>query len=84
MEALKRGDRLAYFAMDLYEREGLIFFSDHSSTIIEDDVFERLITFPNVIVTGHQGFLTREALTEIAQMTLGNIDFEAGRRKPRT
>ncbi|MFZ1109007.1 MAG: 2-hydroxyacid dehydrogenase [Rhodomicrobium sp.] len=80
MEALKRRDRLAYFAMDVYEREGPIFFSDHTSTIIEDDVFERLTTFPNVIVTGHQAFLTREALSEIAQITLGNIsDFEAGR-----
>lgn len=80
MEALKQKDRLAYFAMDVYEREGPIFFLDHSATIIEDDVFERLTTFPNVIVTGHQAFLTREALSEIAHITLGNIgDFEAGR-----
>ncbi len=82
MEALKRKDRLAYFAMDVYEREDPIFFSDHSATIIEDDVFQRLTTFPNVIITGHQAFLTREALMEIAHTTLGNIsDFEAGRRK---
>ncbi len=80
MEALKKKDRLAYFAMDVYEREGPLFFSDHSSTIIGDDVFERLTTFPNVIITGHQAFLTREALSEIAHITLGNIsDFGAGR-----
>ncbi len=51
--------------------------------LIEDDVFQRLTTFPNVIITGHQAFLTREALSEIAQITLGNIgDFEAGESKP--
>jgi len=83
MEALKKKDRLAYFAMDVYEGEGPIFFSDHSATIIEDDVFQRLTTFPNVIITGHQAFLTREALSEIAHVTLGNIDaFEAGEPKP--
>ena len=69
--------------MDVYEGEGPIFFLDHSATIIEDDVFQRLTTFPNVIITGHQAFLTREALSEIAQITLGNIgDFEAGEPKP--
>ena len=83
MDALKKMDRPAYFAMDVYEGEGPIFFSDHSATIIEDDVFQRLTTFPNVIITGHQAFLTREALSEIAHVTLGNIsDFEAARPKP--
>ena len=83
MEALKKQDRLAYFAMDVYEGEGPIFFLDHSATIIEDDVFQRLTTFPNVIITGHQAFLTREALSEIAHITLGNIGaFEAGEPKP--
>jgi D-lactate dehydrogenase len=82
IEALKTSDRLAYFGMDVYEEEDHLFFSDRSSTIIEDDVFERLTTFPNVVITGHQAFLTREALTEIAEVTLGNIsDFEAGRPK---
>ena len=57
-------------------------FSDLSSTVIQGDVFERLTTLPNVVVTGHQAFLTREALTQIADITLGNIsDFEAGSPK---
>ncbi len=69
--------------MDVYEEEGPIFFSDHSATIIEDDVFERLTTFPNVIITGHQAFLTHEALSQIAEVTLNNISaFEAGRPVP--
>ena len=81
-EALKKKDRLSYFGMDVYEEEGALLFSDLSSTIIQDDVFERLITLPNVVVTGHQAFLTREALTQIADITLGNIsDFEAGSPK---
>jgi D-lactate dehydrogenase len=79
VEALKKKDRLSYFGMDVYEEEGPLLFSDLSSTIIQDDVFERLTTFPNVVITGHQAFLTREALTQIADITLGNVsDFEAG------
>ena len=82
IEALKKKDRLSYFGMDVYEEEGPLLFSDLSSTIIQDDVFERLTTLPNVVVTGHQAFLTREALTQIADVTLGNIsDFEAGSPK---
>ncbi len=82
IEALKKKDRLSYFGMDVYEEEGPLLFSDQSSTIIQDDVFERLTTLPNVVVTGHQAFLTREALTQIADVTLGNIsDFEAGSPK---
>ena len=53
---------------------------DRSSEIIEDDMLQRLLTFPNVLMTGHQAFLTEEALTAIARTTLGNIaDFAAGR-----
>ena len=82
IEALKKKDRLSYFGMDVYEEEGPLLFSDRSSTIIQDDVFERLTTLPNVVVTGHQAFLTREALAQIADITLGNIsDFEAGSPK---
>ena len=82
IEALKKKDRLSYFGMDAYEEEGPLLFSDLSSTIIQDDVFERLTTLPNVVITGHQAFLTREALTQIADITLGNIsDFEAGSPK---
>lgn len=67
-------------ALDVYEEEGDLFFKDLSSQIIQDDVFQRLLTFPNVIVTGHQGFLTEEALAEIAWQTLESLaDAEAGR-----
>jgi D-lactate dehydrogenase len=56
-------------------------FEDLSSHVIQDDVFARLLTFPNVIVTAHQGFFTREALRAITQTTLDNISaFEQGRR----
>jgi D-lactate dehydrogenase len=66
----------------VYEEEGPLFFTDRSSTIIQDDVFERLTTLPNVVITGHQAFLTREALTHIAETTLVNIsDFQLGQQK---
>ena len=65
----------------MYEEEERLFFRDLSSTVIADDVFARLLTFPNVIVTGHQAFFTREALHAIADTTLLNIDaFERGER----
>lgn len=68
-------------ALDVYEQEGDLFFEDLSNEIIDDDVFQRLLTFPNVLVTGHQAFLTEEALTAIATTTLqGLSDLEAGRR----
>ncbi|MFT4046147.1 MAG: 2-hydroxyacid dehydrogenase [Solimonas sp.] len=77
--ALKSG-RLGALGLDVYEQEGDLFFADLSSTIVGDDVFQRLLTFPNVIVTGHQAFFTREALAAIARTTLANLDdFEAGR-----
>jgi D-lactate dehydrogenase len=58
-----------------------LFFEDLSSHVIQDDVFARLLTFPNVVVTAHQAFFTREALTAIAETTLSNITaFEEGRR----
>ena len=67
-------------ALDVYEQEAGIFFDDLSSEIIEDDMLQRLLTFPNVLMTGHQAFLTEEALTAIARTTLDNIaDFAAGR-----
>lgn len=67
-------------ALDVYEEEGDLFFKDLSSEIIQDDLFQRLLTFPNVIVTGHQGFFTEEALSEIARQTLESLaDAEAGR-----
>jgi D-lactate dehydrogenase len=83
IDALKSRDHFWYLGIDVYEEEGPLFFADRSSTIIQDDIFERLTTFPNVVITGHQGFLTREALSSIAEATLGNVkDFEAGKPRP--
>ena len=61
IEALKSG-KIGYLGLDVYEEEEEIFFEDRSGLIISDDVFARLLTFPNVIITGHQAFFTREAL----------------------
>lgn len=67
-------------ALDVYEQEADLFFEDLSSEIIEDDDFQRLLTFPNVLITGHQAFLTEEALESIASTTLQSLtDAEAGR-----
>lgn len=60
-------------ALDVYEEESSIFFEDLSGTFIPDDVFARLQTFPNVLITSHQGFFTREALENISRITLENI-----------
>jgi D-lactate dehydrogenase len=65
--------QLGHLAIDVYEQEGALFFHDHSSDIIDDDVFQRLMTFPNVLVTGHQGFFTVDALREISTVTLSNL-----------
>ncbi|WP_281647134.1 2-hydroxyacid dehydrogenase [Parendozoicomonas sp. Alg238-R29] len=72
IRALKAGD-LGYLGIDVYEQEGDLFFRDLSEEVIQDDVFQRLLTFPNVMVTGHQGFFTREALESIANTTVNNI-----------
>ncbi|MFK7699258.1 2-hydroxyacid dehydrogenase [Pseudomonas caspiana] len=71
-EALKSG-QLGYLGLDVYEEEALLFFEDRSDHPLQDDVLARLLTFPNVIVTAHQAFLTHEALGAIAQTTLDNI-----------
>jgi len=72
--------KIGYLGLDVYEEESNLFFDDLSQEIIDDDVFMRLLTFPNVLVTGHQGFFTREALTAIAQTTLANISaYESGK-----
>lgn len=66
--------------LDVYEEEGDIFFKDLSEQIIDDEVFLLLLTFPNVVVTGHQAYFTREALTYIAETTINNVaDFMAGK-----
>jgi D-lactate dehydrogenase len=75
--ALKSG-RIGHLGLDVYEEEADLFFEDLSSRTLQDDVFARLLTFPNVIVTGHQAFFTREALDAIASTTLANIDAVAG------
>ena len=78
IEGLKSG-QIGYVAVDVYEQEADLFFEDLSSEIIQDDVFQRLLPFPNVLVTGHQAFFTREALGNIADTTLGNVTaFERG------
>ncbi|MCE9548715.1 MAG: 2-hydroxyacid dehydrogenase [Planctomycetia bacterium] len=78
IEGLKSG-QVGALGIDVYEEEEGLFFQDLSERVIQDDVFARLLTFPNVIVTGHQAFFTREALSAIAQTTLANIDeFAAG------
>jgi D-lactate dehydrogenase len=70
---------LGHLAIDVYEQESALFFQDLSGEIIDDDLFQRLMTFPNVLVTGHQGFFTVEALQEICSITLGNLsDFANG------
>lgn len=72
INALKTG-HIAYLGIDVYEQEEKLFFKDLSGSIIEDDTIQRLMSFPNVLVTGHQAFFTNEALDEIAATTLDNI-----------
>jgi D-lactate dehydrogenase len=79
LDALRAG-RLGGVGLDVYEEEEGLFFRDLSDQIIADETFARLVTFPNVLVTGHQAFFTHEAMTTIAQTTIRNIDdFAAGR-----
>jgi len=78
IEGLKSG-RIGHLGLDVYEEEEELFFQDLSTQVIQDDVFSRLLTFPNVLVTGHQGFFTREAVTNIAETTLANVTaYETG------
>jgi D-lactate dehydrogenase len=82
IDALKSG-KFGGLALDVYEEEEGIFYEDLSGGILADDQLARLLTFPNVLVTSHQGFFTRDALTAIADTTLGNLgDFAAGRPCP--
>jgi D-lactate dehydrogenase len=78
--AALKARHLGALGLDVYEQEGDLFFEDLSNTVVDDDLFQRLLTFPNVVITGHQAFFTREALQAIAETTLANIaDFAAGR-----
>lgn len=82
IEGLKSG-KVGYLALDVYEEEGDLFFEDLSDAVIQDDVFARLLTFPNVLITGHQAFFTRNALKAIAETTLQNLeDFAQGQTCP--
>lgn len=78
IDSLKTG-KVGYLGLDVYEEEADLFFEDNSDDILQDDVFARLLTFKNVLITGHQAFFTEEALSAIAEVTLGNINaFAAG------
>lgn len=72
IEGLKSG-KIGALGIDVYEEESELFFEDHSDRVLIDDVFARLLTFPNVLITGHQAFFTREALEQIARTTLSNV-----------
>ncbi len=66
--------KIGYLGIDVYEQEENLFFRDLSGRIIDDDEIQRLMSFPNVPVTAHQAFFTEEAMTQIAQVTLENIE----------
>lgn len=79
VEGLKAGT-IGHLGLDVYEEEGDLFFEDLSDTVIQDDTFSRLLTFPNVLITGHQAFFTEEAMEAIAVTTVANISaFAEGR-----
>jgi D-lactate dehydrogenase len=78
INGIKTG-QIGYLGLDVYEKEKGLFFYDHSGDLLSDDTFSRLLTFPNVLVTGHQAFLTENALTNIAEATIYNLKcFEEG------
>lgn len=72
INALKQG-KVGYLGLDVYEEEADLFFEDLSDQVLRDDVFSRLLTFPNVLITGHQALFTREAMTNIAATTIDNL-----------
>jgi D-lactate dehydrogenase len=75
--ALKAG-KIGALGLDVYEEEAELFFEDRSGDVITDDVFARLLTFPNVLITAHQGFFTADALRNIAETTLASVSAYAG------
>jgi D-lactate dehydrogenase len=77
IESLKSG-HIGALGLDVYEEEADLFFEDLSGTVLRDDVFARLLTFPNVLITGHQGFFTADALRNIAETTIANLTAAAG------
>ncbi|MEL6846525.1 MAG: NAD(P)-dependent oxidoreductase, partial [Bacteroidota bacterium] len=66
--------QIAYLGMDVYEEEKGLFFEDHSEEVLQDDTLARLLTFPNVLITSHQAFLTDTALSNIADTVIHNIN----------
>ncbi len=72
IDALKDG-KVGHLALDVYEEEADLFFEDLSGEVLQDDVFARLLTFPNVVVTAHQAFFTEDAMRGIAETTIANI-----------
>ena len=72
IKALKSG-QLCALGIDVYEQEETLFFRDLSASIVEDDLITRLMSFPNVLITAHQGFFTVEAMDQIAETTLNNV-----------
>lgn len=72
IDGLKSG-HIGALGLDVYEEEGPLFFEDRSTAVIADDVFSRLLTFPNVVITGHQAFFTTEAVDAIAETTVRNL-----------
>lgn len=78
--AALKSKHIGAVGLDVYEQEGDLFFEDLSNQVVDDDVFQRLLTFPNVLITGHQAFFTNEALCAIAETTLSNIDAIAAGR----
>lgn len=77
VEALKE-ERIGSLGMDVYEEESDVFYRNLAESVLKDDVLARLLTFPNVILTGHQGFYTRESVDQIAAVTLDNLTKVAG------
>lgn len=72
IEGLKSG-RIGSLGLDVYEEEAELFFRDLSDSVIQDDLFARLLTFPNVLITGHEAFFTQDAIAAIATTTMQNI-----------
>ncbi|MGC4234751.1 MAG: 2-hydroxyacid dehydrogenase [Niabella sp.] len=83
IDALKSG-HIGYLGIDVYEQEEQIFFRDLSADIIQDDMIQRLMSFPNVLVTAHQAFFTKEALEQIATVTYNNIQSLTNGKDPET
>ena len=81
INALK-AKKIGYLGLDVYEEEKGLFFEDHSDGILQDDMIARLMTFNNVLITSHQGFLTDTALQNIADTTIKNLDYWENRVSP--